>query len=108
MYAEEEENLYSIDIKVEHTPTMYGMLLNAEEYLDLQFSALEAEENPSLILEKITATVDGESFPGMKVTWGDQTDITVYICRDAYMLNLKLTSFDGDHTAEWLKWFDLL
>ena len=110
MYAVQESTGNTIAVRVENMATMYESVLTAEEYRNIQLSMLEGI--PSLTAEPFTATVDGKEFPGMKVLWGEgndvQTDVSVYVIKDTYMLSIDLSSTDGDHTADWLSWFDLL
>lgn len=110
MYAVQESTGNTIAVRVENMATMYESVLTAEEYRNIQLSMLEGI--PSLTAEPFTATVDGKEFPGMKVLWGEgddvQTDVSVYVIKDTYMLSIDLSSTDGDHTDEWLSRFDLL
>jgi len=110
MYAVYGGNDNTIAVKVENTATMFETLPSAEEYRAIQVSQLEGI--PSLTTELITVKVDGQDFLGLKVLWGEgetvQTDISVYMPKDNYMVILNFSSLDGDHTAEWASWFDLL
>lgn len=110
MYAVHGESDSTIAVRVENMDTLYETLPSAEDYRAMQASLLE--DIPSLTTELITVKIDGEEFLGLKVLWGEgadvQTDVSVYLPKDKYMLILECSSLDGDHSAEWLSWFDLL
>ncbi len=110
MYAVQESTGNTIGVRVENLATMYDFMPSAVEYRDIQLSMLEGI--PQLTTEAFTATVDGKEFLAMKVLWGEgddvQTDVSVFVLRDNYLLALELSSTDGDHTDEWLSGFKWL
>ena len=110
MYALHEESDGTIALQVENIPALYDFTPTAEEYRAIQISMFEGA--PNLTYESFDATVDGQTHPALKVLWGAgeevRTDVFVYLSKGNYMLSIKLSSFDGDHAAEWLSWFELL
>ncbi len=114
--AQEFYDMYAVNgdskiaVRVENMTTLYESLPSAAECRDMQLSMLEGTD--MLTATAINATIDGMEHPATQVLWGEgddmQTDHFVYIRKDDYMLILEFSSLDGDHSAEWFGWFDLL